>query len=189
MTPQALAAICWIVGALGVAAGVGLLLVPTRTLRERTRIRRWLLEIDLLALLDRRQTIEPPLYRYHRRFGAAVILGAVAWLATLWGLGDQPLLTAQLADTLGRRWLRAVILSSWALAVFALGIGVFVLIRPSLLKGLETVANRWFEPFPPANQRVFPAEEELIGRAVLRAPRLVGLLLLAAGLGYFLIPA
>ncbi len=51
MLPEALSAISVIAGALGVAAGAGLLIVPGRVLRERTGLRRWLLEIDLLALL------------------------------------------------------------------------------------------------------------------------------------------
>ncbi|MBI2752896.1 MAG: hypothetical protein HYX46_05210 [Betaproteobacteria bacterium] len=186
MSAQTLAAILGIAGALGVAAGAGLLIVPGRTLRERTALRRWLLEIDLIALLDRRKSIERPLYRHHYAFGAAVIVGAVVLLVTLWELRDHSLATGVLSGILGAWGVRAVILTSWALAVFALGIGVFLLIRPSALKGFETAANRWIEPFPSAGKLGGPAAEGIITRLVLRAPRLTALLLLAAGIACLL---
>ena len=185
MSAQTLAVICGIAGALGVAAGAGLLIVPGRTLRGRTALRRWLLEIDLIALLDRRQAIERPLYRHHYAFGAAVIVGAVASLVTLWNLRDYRLVTGLLPEFLGAGGVGAVILTSWALAVFALGIGLFLLIRPSALKEFETAANRWIEPFPSSTKDTVPTETG-INRLILRAPRFTALLLLAAGLACLL---
>ena len=185
MSAQTQATICGIAGVLGVAAGAGLLIVPERTLRGRTALRRWLLEIDLVTLLDRRQRVERVLYRHHRAFGAIVIAGAVASLATLWNFHDHPLLTGVLRGILGAWGAGAVILTSWALALFALGIGIFLLIRPSALKGFETAANRWVELFPPSPKATVPAETG-INRLILRAPRVSGLLLLAAGLACLL---
>ena len=172
-------------GALGVAAGAGLLIVSARTPRERTWLWRWLLEIDLVALLDRRRTIERPLYRHHYGFGAAVIAGAVVSLVALWELRDHPLVTGALSGFLGVLGVSAVILTSWALAVFALGIGVFLFIRPSALKNLEAAANRWIEPFPASTKATVPAARG-INRLILRAPRLTALLLLAAGIACLL---
>ncbi|HEV8443904.1 MAG TPA: hypothetical protein VGQ27_10520, partial [Steroidobacteraceae bacterium] len=176
MFAHALTVFCGIAGALGVAAGAGLLIVSGRMLRERTWRWRWLFEIDLIAVLDRRRAIERPIYRHHRAFGAAVIAGAVVLLVILWGLRDHPLVTDVLPGILGNWGAGAVILTSWALAVFALGIGMFLLIRPSALKGFETAANRWIESFPSAGK---PGGARFITRCVLRAPRLTALLLLA----------
>ena len=181
MSAHTLAVICGIAGALGFVAGAWLLIVPERTLRRRTGLRRWLLENDLVALLDRRRSIERPLYRHHRVFGAAVIIGAVASLATLWVLRDHPLMTGVLPGILGAWGAEAVIVTSWASALFALGIGVFLLIRPSALKRFETAANRWMEPFPSSTKATAPAETG-INRLILSAPRFTGLLLLAASL-------
>jgi len=180
-----LAAICGIAGALAVAAGAGLLITGGRTLRRRTALRRWLLETDLVALLDRRRSIERPLYRHHRAFGAAVIVGAVVCLAALWALDDHPLLTDVLPEILGAWGAEAVILTSWALAVFALGIGMFLLIRPSALKGFEAAANRWIEVLPSSTKDTVPAETD-INRVILRAPRFAGILLLLIG-GWLLV--
>jgi hypothetical protein len=182
---QTLAAICGIAGALGLVAGAGMLIVLGRTQHERAALRRWLFEIDLVALLDRRQSIERPLYRHHRAFGAATTAGAVASLATLWELRDHPLVGELLTEILGARGDEAVIVTSWALAVFALGIGVFLLIRPSALKRFETEANRWIEPFPSSHKDTVPTETG-INRLILRAPRFTALLLFAAGMACLL---
>jgi len=185
MSPETLAVICGISGVLGVAAGAALLIVGGRALRGRTVLRRWLLETDLLALLDRRLTVERFLYRHHRVFGAAVVAGALASLATLWQLRDHPLAMAVLSGGPDAWRVGAVVLASMGLVVFALGIGLFLLIRPSALKRFETAANRWIEPFPPSVKDTVPAETG-INRLILRAPRFTGLLLIAAGLACLL---
>lgn len=186
MSTQILAGICGIAGAIGVVTGAGLLIVPDRALRQGTRLRRWLFEVDLVALLDRRLVIERTLYRHHYAFGAAVIGGAAALLVTLWELGDHPLVTGVSPRILGAWGVWAVVLTSRALAVFALGIGVFLLIRPSALKRFETAANNWIEPFPSGGKPGGSAGKAFITRLVLRAPRLTALLLLAAGIACLL---
>jgi hypothetical protein len=168
-------------GVLDLAVGAVLLLAP-EVLRADGRWRRWLLEIDLTAPLDRRRTVERPLYRHHRAFGAAVIAGALVSLATLWELRNDPLMTGVFPEILGAWGGWAMILAAWMLTAFALGIGVFVLIRPSALKKMETAANRWIEPFQTADRPGGPAVYGVIGGFVLRLPRLAGLLLLASGL-------
>ena len=183
MSLEALRVICLVAGVLGVVTGAGLVISPGGALGEGSRWRRWLLEIDLVALLDRRRSIERPLYRHHRAFGAGVVAGTVAWLVALWGLSDHPALVSALTGTLGAWGARVLILTLWAFAAFALGIGLFVLIRPSAIKGLEAAANRWLEPFRTASRPGDAAWVEFIGWWVLRAPRLSGVLLLAAGLG------
>ena len=171
-----------IASVLGVAAGAVLLRAPG-VLRAGGRWRRWLLELDLVALLDLRRTIERPLYRHHRVFGAVVIAGAVSCFAALWALERKPALAGALFESAGTWGGWAAILAAWALAAFALGIGVFVLIRPSALKKLEAAANRWIEPILSTGRPEAPAGYGVISRFVLRMPRLTGLLLLASGLG------
>lgn len=185
MSPEALRVICLVAGVLGVVAGAGLVVLPGRALREGGPWRRWLLEMDLVALLDRRQSIERPVYRHHYAFGAGVVVGTVAWLVVLWELSDHPVVVRVLADALGAWGSRVLILTAWVIAVFALGIGLFVLIRPSAIKGLEAASNRWLEPFPSVSRPGDAIWVEFIGRWVLRVPRLSGALLLVAGLGCF----
>ena len=170
-----------IAGVFGVVAGVGLLVVPRQMLLESTLLRHWLFEINLSAILNRNQSIERPLYRHHRAFGAAVIAGALTSLIPLLWLHSHSFAMAALTRTLGFLGAQAVLLSAWALVIFVLVVGLFLFIRPSALKGFESATNRWIEPFPSLGNTTVPAERA-INRLVLCAPRLVGLLLLAAGI-------
>ena len=174
MVAQTLAWISSTAGAFGIVAGAFLLVAPG-ALHEGSRWRHWLLEADLAAVLDARRAIERPLYRHHRVFGAAVIAGALAWFATLWTLRDRFPVPGEYAGT--------VTLALCTLAAFALGIGVFLLIRPSALKRFEATANRWIEPLPSSGKGDASASYAVINRLVVRAPRFTGLLLLTAGLG------
>jgi hypothetical protein len=181
MSAHALAIFCGITGALGLAAGVALLILPERPPRERALLTRWFFELNLAALLDQRQSVERPLYRHHRLFGAAVIVGAVALFATLRELRDYPLVAGVLSAILGTELAETMILMIWPSALFALGIGVFLFIRPSSLKRFEAAANRWIEPFPSSSKTRAPAATGISG-LILRAPRSAALLLLTASL-------
>ncbi len=178
-------AIILIAGTLGIATGAGLLAIPEKMLREHTLLRRWLFDADFFATLNHYQPIERLLYRHHRAIGAAVVLGALAGFMPLLWLYDHPSATEALTRTLGFWGARAVILSGWALAFFTLAVSLLLLIRPSAIKGFESVANRWIEPFPPSRNSTALASRG-INRLILRAPRLTGLLLLAAGIACLL---
>ena len=106
-------------------------------------------------------------------------------LVTLWTLHDHPLVTARLTVLLGASGVEAVMLVSSLLGVFALGIGLFLLIRPSILKRFEAEANRWIEPFPSRTKDKLRTDAGAT-RLIMRAPRIAALLLLAAGMGCLL---
>lgn len=150
----------WVVGALLMVSGV-LLLADRRTWQGLNRIWR----------------IEHFVYRHHRLFGGAIVTGALVYLF---------LLTLQRAhlfgivlehSAAGLRLIRLIELAAWFAAVFALVVGLFVLVRPSLLKGVETVANRWIEPLPRRPRH--PARRHPSPRAQRRLRGLGAALLLA----------
>jgi hypothetical protein len=182
MTLQALKILVVIAGVLGTTMGMLLLLAPGQTLREHGRFQRWLIETDCVAALNRRQASEKILYRYHRVFGLLMSAGAVTWLLFLTQLYDRAPFIKVLIGTLGVIGFDALILAGWAMGYFALTIGIYLLVRPSALRDFEAVANRWYEPFP-AKAATLP---DSVGRLILRAPRLIGMLLLVAGLGCLL---
>lgn len=172
-------AILLIVSISGVATGIALLLLPRHKLRERTLLRHWLFEIDFAAILNRYQTIEKPIYRYHRIFGTAVIIGSLAAILPLLWLYDHPFELGLLTNALGYWGTRTAILAGWLLAILALDVGLFLLIRPSALKPLESAANRWIEPFQ-AVAEITASAAGGFNRLILCTPRIAGLLLLMA---------
>lgn len=131
-------------GAAAVIAGIGFLLAVARPPDKPDTLRGRLLNGRLQEVLDRPRRVERFIYRHHRPFGSAIVAGALALLALL-GAGQSRLVgTAWLGGSGGM----AAMLLVWALAVAVLFIGIFVLVRPSALKGIEVLANRWIQLFP-----------------------------------------
>lgn len=88
-----------------------------------------------LSELDRQWRIERWAYRHHRAFGLLII---VAGLVCIWQLVRLDLSAA--ADP--RILLAWLLLGGQALN---LAIGILIFTRPSLLKPLEALGNRWHE--------------------------------------------
>ncbi len=129
-------------GAAAVVAGICFLLASRQPDKLDTEGGR-LLNSRLQEVLERQRFVERFIYRHHRLFGSAIVAGALVLLALL-GAGQARFGTAWL----GRSGGRDAVFLVWALAVAALVIGIIVLVRPSALKGVETLANRWIQLFP-----------------------------------------
>ena len=171
ITLQALKVGIWIVGLLGFLSGAMLLLFPRASLELPSGLAHWLLRADLSAFLDRRFMIERPIYRRHRMVGTLVLVGATASLALLVLAVGSPY-SIGLRRLLGVLGFRVAVATVGAAALMLLLIGFCLIVRPSVLKGFESVANRWIAPSGSAID---------LSRSILRAPRLFGALLMAAG--------
>lgn len=124
-------------GAASVIAGVVLLAAG-----KPGALRDWLLNHKLREVFARPWRVERFVYRHHRLFGGTISAGAMLLLARLYA-GHNRLLGMHLEPP--GTGVRIAELLVWALAVAALVIGMAVLIRPSLLKGIETLSNRWIQ--------------------------------------------
>lgn len=149
-------------GAAAVVAGIGFLLATARPPDKPDTLRGRLLNGGLQEVLERPRRVERFIYRHHRLFGSAIAAGAMALLALL-GAGQSRLFGTVLPGGSGGR---VAMLLVWALAVAVLVIGIIVLVRPSALKGVEALANRWIELFP----------------VTMRTSRQIGVLLLVVGI-------
>jgi len=145
----------------------------------------------LQAVLDRRysarRTLKPleiprsgerTFYRHHRWWGAAITLGALIYFAVYFFDYNHAAAIAALSRYLHPQVAGWLADSGAAMLTigngFALLIGLAVLFRPSLLKHLETGANRWLS----SRQALRPMETDHTGPDRLAAahPRLTGLL-------------
>lgn len=90
--------------------------------------------------------VERFIYRHHRLFGSAISLGALTLMGLLYSRHSR-LLSLQ-----SKPFGAGVQAAEWAMviaAIAALLIGIAMFIRPSVLKGVEAVSNRWIElPMP-----------------------------------------
>jgi|GEM_PF-1730461 len=148
-----LLALALLVGALAI------LIRPTAVQDESGGVER------ALSALNLRWQVERGIYRHHRAFGLVVVATAVflAWR----------FLHANVLDVAaGTAWQAA----AWALLagqLLNLAIGIVLLIRPSLLKPLESAANRWHSIEPDGRLRGLSVRASA---AVIALVGLVGLL-------------
>ncbi len=139
-----------IVGSIaGMVVGALLLLHPQSLQRVSQNLNRWISTRHLNQSLERNIDLDPWFYRYRRTAGTFILLGAVYifyYFAvsmdktdTINGLVKysklHPLLVGGLLD--------ALVLSALLGALLAAFVGLFMLLRPSLLRDFEQAANRW----------------------------------------------
>lgn len=93
--------------------------------------------------------IERFFYRYHRWTGGLVVFGALVFMVLLASYPESHALAGGIWDSpQGARLLEVTLFVAWSFATIALLLGICVAIRPSLLKPLESQANRWVGPRP-----------------------------------------
>jgi hypothetical protein len=132
---------------LAVIVGVLLLARPRALFALNAWLSRWVDTGSTFRMLDQPHHLERFFYRHHRAVGAMIAAGA-AYVLWSWAFAYD---RADVIAILGRRWISAGL--DWvpaALEVAVVGlhgailaVGLLVLFRPSLLKGLERTANRW----------------------------------------------
>ena len=154
-----------IIGAASASAGVSLLLMAA------SQSLAGLMKNNLLEVFERPRRVERFIYRHHRLFGGAI---AAAALLLLVFMGVDPYRMVETNVWRFAPGAQATLIAVYGLIVFALIIGIYVGIRPSALKGVEALANRWIEPFPKDVSGVAPLN---VRRNFIR-----GMLLLLTGL-------
>ena len=107
----------------------------------------WISTRHISRVLDHSISIEQWLYRHHRPLGIVVILGAVYILAYFGLLFDKAAalqqLTRYVPTVLLDIMLDVLVLTSLLGGATALIAGLFIWLRPSLLRGVEKEANLW----------------------------------------------
>jgi hypothetical protein len=153
---------------LAIVSGAFLLLAPRAVIDGPTIFRRLFFETNIGEPFGRKFAIERGIYRRHRIFGIAVILGGgvIAMFAAYLAMNPRAL---DIYLLVGKPGLRVAVVLAATCAVLLVTLGFCLAIRPSVLKGIEAAANRWVETKSPG---------PTVSAAVLRNPRLVGVLLL-----------
>jgi len=141
-------AIFLLVGALtGVAVSLLLIFRPHLVTRVNLVANRWISTRRLNLLLDRSVSIEQWIYRRHRPLGIFIVFGACYVLVYFGLLFDKAIALQRLSGYMPA-WLLDMSLDTLALAsltgaAVALFVGLFLWLRPSLLRGIEESANQW----------------------------------------------
>ena len=133
--------------ALGVLVSVLLIAKPQILDRFSRVANRWVSARRLNQFLDRSISIEHWFYRHHRAFGAVVMMGSLYIFIYFGVLFDKAYALQNLSWKIPSKpmagLLDALVLSSLTGATVAFLVGLFLGVRPSLLRGIEEGANQW----------------------------------------------
>ena len=102
--------------------------------------------IAALRVLDRQWQVERLIYRHHRLFGVIVLLTGTF---CLWQLGRADLIALLDGSSTASALLWILLLGQG----FNLVVGLVILLRPSLLKPVESLSNRWHGSDPNGGTR------------------------------------
>ena len=127
--------------------GIIMAITPDTVRNMSHRVSVWVETDNIVQGVNRQQDTDHFLYRHHRIIGAFIIVGAVYTLYSLviatGGKSFINLLPSSWS-LLARQWLSdSLIYFIDVVNILALFLGVIVFARPSALKDLESLANRW----------------------------------------------
>ena len=169
--------------ALGLVIGILLLVDSARVLRWNSALNRWF-STQAMRALDRPVEVKRTIYRWHRLIGLLVLAGAVFTLdALIFGFATKSLVRS--FRDLGSTTLLGVTFETVRIFlvvgnVAALAAALVLVFRPSLLKGVETWADRSYGS-PQTGEKLdamhYQPDEFVRGR-----PRLVGILVTVGSL-------
>jgi hypothetical protein len=176
---------------LGILAGLLLIFNPQLMLAVNRIASRWISTRRLNLMLDRSVSVEHWFYRHHRVFGMLAVLGA-AYLFMYFGLlFDKAVAIQRLGSYVHFRQLDglldALVLSALAGGAVAFMTGLFLWLRPSLLRGVEIGANRWVSTRRAI--RVLDVPRNHVERFIVSHAPCVGWLLLLGSLYLFFVLA
>lgn len=165
---------------LGLVIGITLLVDSERVMRWNAALNRWYSTRQAFQKLEEPIDVKRVIYRWHRVAGVLVFAGAIFTLDVLVftyhsgalvrafrGVGN-PVILGILFETM-----RIVLIIGNVAAVVA---GAILCFRPSLLKGVETVGDRYYsgrEAMKPLEVMHYQPDEFVRGR-----PKLVGTVLI-----------
>ena len=183
-------AIFLMVGALlGISLGLLLIIRPQQLGRVNRVANRWISTRHISKLLDRSISIEHWFFQHHRVAGMAVVLGATYIFVYFGLLFDKAVMLQRMSSMVTARLLDglldALVLSALIGAAVALIVGLFLWLRPSLLRGFEEEANLWVSSRKAT--KVLDVPHDQVDRFVARHTQKVGWLLLLGSIYLFFV--
>lgn len=128
--------------AVSVFVGAFLLLSPDRARRLNQAMSRWVDTHRFGDALDKPRRVEKFIYRHHRVVGALITVGALYVLNFFLLTPNARNIAAML--NVNRLGLMDSLVSMFVIgSVLATAIGLMMMLKPSILRELEQMANRW----------------------------------------------
>jgi hypothetical protein len=183
-------AIFLLVGALsGIALGLLLIFRPQLLGAVNRVANRWISTRHASKLMDHSISIEHWFYQHHRAAGMAVVAGATYMFIYFGLLFDKARMLQRLSGMVPVKLLDglldALVLSSLTGATVALMAGLFLWLRPSMLRGFEEQSNQWVSSRKAT--KVLDVPRDQVDRFVARHAQKAGWLLLLGSIYLFFV--
>jgi hypothetical protein len=145
----------FLLGILIVLLGLAMIIIPNKVHKFGERLNHWVSTDHFFNEIDKSRNSERFIYRHHRWAGGLIIIGAIYFIYIFLISRDIDLLMSYLPLIMNNKVLSEWIYQSlFYTLIFAnflcVIIGIFIFIRPSLLKGIEKNLNHWVD-----NEHVF----------------------------------
>lgn len=128
--------------------GLCMVAVPQQVLRVGQRLNRWIPTDDFFRRLDTPRYGERFFYRHHILFGSFIILGgAYTFYRFMFDFNAGSYTLPVFTSSSANQWLTtSLAFMNILFSILVFIVGVIIILRPSLLKRIETGLNRWFVP-------------------------------------------
>lgn len=130
--------------------GVWILILPTHFLKVGQSLSKWVTTDHYFDYMDKPRYQEKVIYKHHRASGILIVAGALYTLVMLLHKIDIDVVYTKLPAIINTFWSEWFYSTAYYLLVganiLAVVVGSIVLLRPSLLKGVEQSLNKWINP-------------------------------------------
>ena len=136
----------FILGLLIFIIGLWMIFLPQHFLRMGKVLGKWVSTEEYFSTLDKPHYQERAIYRHHRIIGGLIVLGACYTMISLLNVDLETMRTglASYGNPFWTEWIFTVVYYLLISGNFvAIIMGLVVFIRPSLLKDIEKLMNKW----------------------------------------------
>lgn len=166
--------------------GLCFLLLPAQMIRLSLKLNQWISTEKFFNKLEEQRHGERFLYRHHVIFGMFLITAAAyIFYSFMFSFNPEKFSISIFTSTSANQWLiQSLVFINLLLSFLIFLIGIIVTIRPSVLKGFETVMNRWI--IVDDSLKKLDVQMKVPDTMFTRRPRLMGLLIVIGSI-YILI--
>jgi hypothetical protein len=174
----------FIASVLSLAFGIAMVLGSTWSMRLSANMNRWVSTRKMLRPLEVRRDIQRQVYQRHPLIGAILLIGAAFVLYFLFLRYDPVAFQRVFKGSLPAQTLDWLLQSLWWIVlvtnIFGMAVGAVMVTRPSLLKGIESWADRVYSTREVG--KFWETMNHQPDRFVQNYPRLFGWLVVAGSL-------
>jgi hypothetical protein len=139
----------FVLGVLLIPLGLSFLFIPDKLSQIGNRLNRWINTEHFFDAINRPRYQERVIYRYHHLVGISVIVCTVICIYMMLFYTDVTQIIDKLLLMTDSVFAKTVLASLYYALVcanmLAFIVGLILVIRPSVLKRMEGISNRWFE--------------------------------------------